>query len=178
MERVKIKVPEMEVRKVKFGDQEIEVKSKISLVEYEDIIEDIKEKIFSSNISDKYVMWNIRYIQLVLEKCTNIDYTALSAEELNSTELYSFLEENIDNFYKIKIYLQKEYENMIIENCFGIVASKMPSAEEMKKSMEAISQTINDLPADKLDLISKSIVWNQMPSLGNKIAPATAMKEA
>ena len=51
------------------------------------------------------------------------------------------------------------------------------TAKEMRESMDIIAETIDNLPEEKLNLISKSIVWNQMPTLGNKIAPAT-MKEA
>ena len=38
--------------------------------------------------------------------------------------------------------------------------------------MKKLSETIEKLPEDKLELISKSIVWNNMPVLGNQIAPA------
>lgn len=177
MDKVKIEIPKAEIKKVKFGDQDIEIKSKISIEDYSEISEEVRKEILQNDMTDKYLMLNLTYIKLVLEACTNIDTKSLSAEELNSTELYSFLEENIDNFYKMKLYLQKEYEKSIMEDCFGIVANKMPNAKEMRESMDIIAETIDNLPEEKLNLISKSIVWNQMPTLGNKIAPAT-MKEA
>ena len=48
----------------------------------------------------------------------------------------------------------------------------MPTAKELEESMDKILKTINELPTDKLELISKSIVWNQMPALGAIAAPA------
>ena len=38
--------------------------------------------------------------------------------------------------------------------------------------MKNLSETIDNLPEDKLELISKSIVWNNMPALGQQVAPA------
>ena len=78
-----------------------------------------------------------------------------------------------DHIYKLsKDYLEKEYDKYIMENCFGIIAAKMPTAKELEESIDKISKTINELLTDKLELISKSIVWNQMPALGKLTAPA------
>ena len=58
-----------------------------------------------------------------------------------------------------------------MENCFTIVANRMPSAEEMEKSVKSLIEMIKNIPEDKLELIAKSIAWNQSPVLGNMIAP-------
>ena len=69
--------------------------------------------------------------------------------------------------------LEKEYDKWVIENCFGIIANKLPTAAEMEASMAKLSETIENLPDDKLELIGKSIVWNNLPALGQQIAPAS-----
>ena len=38
--------------------------------------------------------------------------------------------------------------------------------------MNKLAETIENLPEDKLELIGKSIVWNNMPALGQQILPA------
>ena len=117
-------------------------------------------------------MLKIRFIRDVLELCSNIDISELSGEDFNSTELEELVYSNIDNAYEVKDYLEKEYDKYIMENCFGKIAAKMPTAKELEESMDKISKTINELPTDKLELISKSIVWNQMTALGKLTAPA------
>lgn len=171
--KIKISIPKIEQKEVEICGVKVKIDSKISLEKYGKISEDIKNLIlYNSEVVDKYAMLRVRFIRDVLELCSNIDISKLSGEDFNSTELEELVYSNIDNAYEVKDYLEKEYDKYIMENCFGIIAAKMPTAKELEESMDKISKTINELPTDKLELISKSIVWNQMPALGKLTAPA------
>lgn len=173
LKKIKISIPKIEQKEVEICGVKVKIDSKISLEKYGKISEDIKNLIlYNSEVVDKYAMLRVRFIRDVLELCSNIDISKLSGEDFNSTELEDLVYSNIDNAYEIKDYLEKEYDKYIMENCFGIIAAKMPTAKELEESMDKISKTINELPTDKLELISKSIVWNQMPALGAIAAPA------
>ncbi len=176
--KVKITLPGVEVQEVKLGDKTIKVDNYITLEKYETILADIKSTVlYNSEIDDKYALLHLKYIKLILDLCTNIDTGDLGAEELSSPVLKDILIDKIENFFDYEDYLEKEYDKLIIENSFGILANKLPSSTEMEKSMKALSNTIENLPEDKLELISKSIVWNNMPALGNQVAPATHITE-
>lgn len=173
LKKIKISIPKIEQKEVEICGVKVKIDSKISLEKYGKISEDIKNLIlYNSEVVDKYAMLRVRFIRDVLELCSNIDISKLSGEDFNSTELEELVYSNIDNAYEMKDYLEKEYDKYIMENCFGIIAAKMPTAKELEESMDKISKTINELPTDKLELISKSIVWNQMPALGKLTAPA------
>ena len=173
LKKIKISIPKIEQKEVEVCGVKVKIDSKISLEKYGKISEDIKNLIlYNSEVVDKYAMLRVRFIRDVLELCSNIDISELSGEDFNSTELEELVYSNIDNAYEVKDYLEKEYDKYIMENCFGIIAAKMPTAKELEESMDKISKTINELPTDKLELISKSIVWNQMPALGAIAAPA------
>ena len=171
--KIKISIPKIEQKEVEICGVKVKIDTIISLEKYEKISEDIKNIIlYNPEVSDKFAMLRVRFIRDVLELCSNIDISELSGEDFNSTELEDLVYSNVDNAYEIKDYLEKEYDKYIMENCFGIIAAKMPTAKELEESMDKISKTINELPTDKLELISKSIVWNQMPALGTIAAPA------
>lgn len=173
LKKIKISIPKIEQKEVEICGVKVKIDSKISLEKYGKISEDIKNLIlYNSEVVDKYAMLRVRFIRDVLELCSNIDISKLSGEDFNSTELEELVYSNIDNAYEMKDYLEKEYDKYIMENCFGIIAAKIPTAKELEESMDKISKTINELPTDKLELISKSIVWNQMPALGKLTAPA------
>lgn len=173
LKKIKISIPKIEQKEVEICGVKVKIDSKISLEKYGKISEDIKNLIlYNSEVSDKFAMLRVRFIRDVLELCTNVDISELSAEDFNSAEFEELIYSNIDNAYEIQDYLEKEYDKYIMENCFGIIAAKMPTAKELEESMDKISKTINELPTDKLELISKSIVWNQMPALGAIAAPA------
>ena len=173
LKKIKISIPKIEQKEVEICGVKVKIDSKISLEKYGKISEDIKNLIlYNSEVVDKYAMLRVRFRRDVLELCSNIDISKLSGEDFNSTELEELVYSNIDNAYEVKDYLEKEYDKYIMENCFGIIAAKMPTAKELEESMDKISKTINELPTDKLELISKSIVWNQMPALGKLTAPA------
>lgn len=173
LKKIKISIPKIEQKEVEICGVKVKIDAIISLEKYEKISEDIKNIIlYNPEVSDKFAMLRVRFIRDVLELCSNIDISELSGEDFNSTELEDLVYSNIDNAYEIKDYLEKEYDKYIMENCFGIIAAKMPTAKELEESMDKISKTINELPTDKLELISKSIVWNQMPALGAIAAPA------
>lgn len=171
--KVKISIPKIEKMEVELCGKNVKIDTRISLENYEKISEDIKNIVlYNPEVSDKFAMLRIRFIRDVLDLCSNIDISELNGEDFNSSELEELVYSNIDNAYEIKDYLEKEYDKYIMENCFGIIAAKMPTAKELEASMDKISKTINELPTDKLELISKSIVWNQMPALGKLAAPA------
>lgn len=173
LKKIKISIPKIERKEVEICGVKVKIDTIISLEKYEKISEDIKNIIlYNSEVADKFAMLRVRFIRDVLELCSNIDISELSGEDFNSTELEDLVYSNIDNAYEIRDYLEKEYDKYIMENCFGIIAAKMPTAKELEESMDKISKTINELPTDKLELISKSIVWNQMPALGAIAAPA------
>ena len=173
LKKIKISIPKIEQKEVEICGVKVKIDSKISLEKYGKISEDIKNLIlYNSEVVDKYAMLRVRFIRDVLELCSNIDISKLSGEDFNSTELEDLVYSNVDNAYEIKDYLEKEYDKYIMENCFGIIAAKMPTAKEIETSVENISKMIENLPKDKLELISKSIVWNQMPALGAIAAPA------
>lgn len=172
--RVKIILPDIKEKEIEIGEKTIKVSSEITLEQYEKIVEDIKDNVlYNTEIEDKYTLLRLRYIKNVLELCTNIDVDNIEAEALNSSYLRDILTENIINFSRIEKYLDKEYDKWVMENCFGILAHKIPDSKDMEKSMNKLSETINQLPEDKLEMIAKSIVWNNMPALGNTVVPAT-----
>ena len=154
--KVKITMPEISQKEIEISGKSVKINSLISLENYETIAED-----------------KMRYIKDVLELCTNIDTTDLEGEDFNKIYAAGFLAENIINFNDTLKSLEKEYDKWVIENCFGIIANKLPTAAEMETSMAKLSETIENLPDDKLELIGKSIVWNNLPALGQQIAPAS-----
>lgn len=171
--KIKISIPKIEQKEVEICGVKVKIDSKISLEKYGKISEDIKNLIlYNSEVVDKYAMLRVRFIRDTLDLCTNIDISELSAEDFNSAEFEELIYSNIDNAYEVQDYLEKEYEKWVMENCFGVIAAKMPTAKEIETSVENISKMIENLPKDKLELISKSIVWNQMPALGAIAAPA------
>lgn len=171
--KIKISIPKTNQKEVEVCGKKVKIDAIISLEKYEKISEDIKNIVlYNPEVSDKFAMLRVRFVRDVLELCSNIDVSELSGEDFNSTELEDLVYSNIDNAYEIKDYLEKEYDKYIMENCFGIIAAKMPTAKEIETSVENISKMIENLPKDKLELISKSIVWNQMPALGAIAAPA------
>lgn len=172
--KVKVVLPKLEVKEIDFCNKKIKIYTIISIENYEKILSDIKSTIiYNNDVEDKYGLLHIRYIKDVLDLCTNIDTSDFTAEDLNSDLFVELLDTNISNFYKVQKYIEKEYEKWLLENCFGILGDKMPTTKEIEESMKNISETINNLPSDKLELISKSIVWNNMPALGNQVAPAS-----
>lgn len=171
--KIKISVPKIGQKEVEVCGKKVKIDTLISLEKYGKISEDIKNIVlYNPEVSDKFAMLRVRFVRDVLDLCSNIDISELDGEDFNSTELEDLVYSNIDNAYEIKDYLEKEYEKYVMENCFGIIAAKMPTAKELETSMDKISKTINELPTDKLELIGKSIVWNQMPALGKVAAPA------
>lgn len=171
--RVKITLPENTQREVEFGGKIVKVDSYISLEKYDTIISDIKSTVlYNSEIENKYAFVFVRYIRDVLDLCTNIDVTELSGEDFNSPAILDLLESYIRNFTDMESFIEKEYDRWVMENCFGILANKIPDSKDMEESMNKLAETIENLPEDKLELIGKSIVWNNMPALGKQIAPA------
>ena len=173
-EKVKIKLMKNERREVELNGVKIKVDTCISIENYETILNDIKINVlYNTDIIDKFHMVNLRLVRDVLELCTDVDVDSMDSEDLFSDELIDFLISNINNFWIVSDNISKEYDRYIIENCFGILANKLPTTEEMEKSVENISKLIEELPQDKLELIGKSIVWNNSPALGSAIAPAS-----
>lgn len=171
--RVKITLPENTQKEVTVGEKTIKIDSYISLEKYDAIINDIKEVVLcNSKIENKYAFVFMRYIRNVLDLCTNIDITELSGEDFNSPVILDMLESHIRNFTDVESFIEKEYDKWVMENCFGILAKKIPDSKDMEISMNKLAETIEKLPEDKLELIGKSIVWNNMPALGKQIAPA------
>ena len=171
-EKVKIEFKIEEPREVDFFGTKVKVRD-ISLEDYSTILEDLKENIFyNSNLEDKHYALQLRFAKNVISLCTNIDTESLNAEDYGRDELLSLLYDNIDNYIKIKNSVEVEYEKSVLEGCFGIIAKKVPSAKSMEKSMDKIVESINNIDPEKLELVAKSIVWNQMPALGKAIAPA------
>ena len=153
-EKVKIEFKIEEPREVEFFGTKVKVRD-ISLEDYSTILEDLKENIFyNSNLEDKHYALQLRFAKNVISLCTNIDTESLNAEDYGRDELLSLLYDNIDNYIKIKNSVEAEYEKSVLEGCFGIIES------------------INNIDPEKLELVAKSIVWNQMPALGKAIAPA------
>lgn len=171
-EKVKIEFKIEEPREVEFFGTKVKVRD-ISLEDYSTILEDLKENIFyNSNLEDKHYALQLRFAKNVISLCTNIDTESLNAEDYGRDELLSLLYDNIDNYIKIKNSVEAEYKKSVLEGCFGIIAKKVPSAKSMEKSMDKIVESINNIDPEKLELVAKSIVWNQMPALGKTIAPA------
>lgn len=172
-DKIKITIPSNEVKEVDFGTNKIKINSYITLEQSSIILEDLRDNILNNDeVKDKYLYLITRYVRNVLELCTNVDVEELDGEDLNSPALYTLFE-NIENFYFVEECVEKEYEKWILENTIGLLGNKMPSSEDMELSMNKLSETIDNLPKDKLELISKSIVWNNMPALGKVAAPAT-----
>ena len=171
-EKVKIEFKVEEPKEIDFCGVKVKVRN-ISLEDYSTILEDLKENIFyNSNLEDKHYALQLRFAKNVISLCTNIDTESLNAEDYGRDELLSLLYDNIDNYIKIKNSVEVEYEKSVLEGCFGINAKNVPSAKSMEKSMDKIVESINNIDTEKLELVAKSIVWNQMPTLGKTIAPA------
>ena len=171
--KIKITLPKNTQKEVEFYDKIVKIDDYISLEKCDTIISDIKSMIlYNSEIENKFALIYPRYIKDVLDLCTNIDTAELGGEDLNSPALEELLKTNLINFERIYECAKKEYEKWIIENSFGSLGNKLPTPQEMEESMKKLSETIENLPEDKLELIIKSIVWNNMPVLGNQIAPA------
>lgn len=169
---MKEKIMKMIPEEIKFGNTNIKIKEYIDLNTYVDILEDIKKNVFyNSDVKDKSILIELRYIQDIIEKCTNLKDEIVEPEDFFNPYLKKNLSENIINFDEIYSKIEKEYDRYIMENCFTIVANKMPSADEMEKSGNALVKMIKEIPDDKLELVAKSIAWNQSPILGNTIAP-------
>lgn len=177
-EKVKIEFKVEEPKEVEFCGAKVKVK-KISLEDYSTILEDLKENIFyNNNLEDKNFALELRFRKNVISLCTNIDAESLNAEDYDRDSLFLLLLNNIDNFSEVENCIRNEYKKSVLESCFGIIAKKVPSAKSMGKSMDKLVESINNIDPEKLDLVAKSIVWNQMPTLGKTIAPAEHITEA
>lgn len=176
-EKVKIEFKVEEPKEVEFCGAKVKVK-KISLEDYSTILEDLKENVFyNNNLEDKCYALHLRFIKNIVTLCTNIDTENLSAEDYSRDELWALLFDNIDNYIEVDNSIEAEYKKSVLEGCFGIIAKKVPSAKSMEKSMDKIVESINNIDPEKLELVAKSIVWNQMPTLGKAIAPAEHISE-
>ena len=170
-DKVKIIMPKTQVKTIKWEDTEIKIINRIDLEKYNIIIEDIKTNVlFNEKIVNKYYFAKIRLNRVVLELCTNIDVDNMESEDLMSDEIL-YLLDNISNFAEVENCLDKLYYKYIIENAFGVLGDRMPSSQDIEKSMENIASTIQNLPEEKLELIAKSIAWNNAPALGHMAAP-------
>lgn len=171
-EKVKIEFKVEEPKEVEFCGAKVKVKN-ISLEDYSTILEDLKENVFyNNNLEDKCYALHLRFIKNIVTLCTNIDTENLSAEDYSRDELWALLFDNIDNYIEVDNSIEAEYKKSVLESCFGIIAKKVPSAKSMEKSMDKLVESINNIDSEKLELVAKSIVWNQMPTLGKTIAPA------
>ena len=176
-EKVKIEFKVKEPKEVEFCGTKVKIKN-ISLEDYSTILEDLKENIFyNNNLEDKYYVLQLRFIKNIVSLCTNIDTESLNAEDYGRDELGELLFDNIDNYIEVDNAIRAEYKKSVLENCFGIIAKKVPSAKSMEKSMNKIVESINNIDPERLDLVAKSIVWSQMPALGKTIAPAEHVAE-
>lgn len=176
-EKVKIEFKVEEPKEIDFCGVKVKVRN-ISLEDYSTILEDLKENIFyNNNLEDKYYALHLRFIKNIIALCTNIDTESLSVEDYGRNELWGLLFDNIDNYTEINDAIEAEYKKVVLENCFGIIAKKVPSAKSMEKSMDKLVESINNIDSDKLDMVARSIVWNQMPALGKAIAPAEHVSE-
>lgn len=176
-EKVKIEFKVEEPKEIDFCGVKVKVRN-ISLEDYGIILEDLKENIFyNNNLEDKYYALHLRFIKNVVTLCTNIDTESISAEDYGRDEFWRLLFDNIDNYIEIDNAIEAEYKKVVLENCFGIIAKKVPSAKSMEKSMNKLVEGINSIDSDKLDMVARSIVWNQMPALGKAIAPAEHISE-
>lgn len=173
MKKIKIELPKIEAKEVEFCGKKVTIESRVSLENYEKILADIKINVLQNKeIEDKVMLIQLRCRQQIIDLCTNIKSENLSAEDLNSHEIECLLFKNIENYYNIIETVMKEYDRWIFENSFNVLGNSMPSSEDMEKSMKMLSETIEKLPSDKLEMIAKSIVWNKAPALGNAISPA------
>lgn len=179
MDKIKITLPtEEEYIEVEFCGANISIKQNISLEEQAIIIRDIKENIlYNDEIEDKFVYINARIIRDLLEMATNIDVEEISLNDCNLQIFEDLFYENCKSYWHILDCVDFEYRKWIIENGFGLVAAKTPSGEEMNASIDKLSQALKDLPEDKLELIAKSIVWNNAPALGATVAPVEHVKQ-
>ena len=176
-EKVKIEFKVEEPKEIDFCGVKVKVRN-ISLEDYGIILEDLKENIFyNNNLEDKCYALHLRFIKNIVTLCTNIDTESISAEDYGRDELWRLLFDNIDNYIEIDKAIEAEYKKVVLENCFGIIAKKVPSAKSMEKSMNKLVEGINSIDSDKLDMVARSIVWNQMPALGKAIAPAEHIPE-
>lgn len=176
-EKVKIEFKVEEPREVEFCGVKVKIKN-ISLEDYGIILEDLKANIFyNDNLEDKYYALKLRFVKNVVSLCTNIDTESLNAEDYSRHELCDLLTNNIENYMKVQSSIESEYEKVVLEGCFGIIAKKVPSAKSMEKAFEKMAESINSIDSDKLDMVARSIVWNQMPALGKTIAPAEHIPE-
>ena len=176
-EKVKIEFKVEEPKEIDFCGVKVKVRN-ISLEDYGIILEDLKENIFyNNNLEDKCYALHLRFIKNIVTLCTNIDTESISAEDYGRDELWRLLFDNIDNYIEIDNAIEAEYKKVVLENCFGIIAKKVPSAKSMEKSMNKLVEGINSIDSDKLDMVARSIVWNQMPALGKAIAPAEHISE-
>lgn len=171
--KVKLEIPKMKTKTIEFLGKNVKINDHISMENYSIIANDIRNNVlYNDEVTDKYALLVIRTYKDILDLCTNINTEDMTADELASDEIWNLLIDNIENFHDIEEWLDKEYDKFILENSLGVLGNKMPSSAEMEKSMDSIAKTINELPEDKLELLAKSIVWNNAPALGQQIAPA------
>lgn len=172
-EKVKVTFKKRNKKTVEFNGVKVDIVPFISAENYDIILSDIKKNIFyNPEVENKCHMMDLRLYKDVLELCTNIDVESVSIDDLFCEELSEFLSEHIENLWYVTDYIKEEYKNYVMENCFGILGNKMPTTKDMEKSVENISKMIENLPQDKLELIGKSIVWNNAPALGKMVSPA------
>lgn len=171
--KVKLEIPKMKTKTIEFLGKNVKINDHILMDNYSVIVNDIRNNIlYNDEVIDKYALLKMRMNKDILDLCTNVNTEDMTADELASNEIGDLLADNIVNYIDVINWLNKEYDKFILENSLGALGNKMPSSAEMEKSMNSIAKTINELPEDKLELLAKSIVWNNAPALGQQIAPA------
>lgn len=170
--RIKINFEEENKKEIEIDNKKVIFDKWISLEKYETISNDIKNNIlYNKEIEDKYIFMKVRFMRDVLDLCTNIDISNISIDILYSEYIYNLLSNNISNFKDILQCLEKEYDRFTYQEYFNILGGKFPSMKDLNNTFENISNKIKELPTEKLELIAKSIVWNNSPALGKNLAP-------
>lgn len=176
MEKVDVKIPKLIKRTVKFFDVSVKVKPIIGIEDYAIIIKDLRDNFFYQSDMSEHII-DLRIRRDVLNLCTNINVDKISNDDLATEAISSFISKNIENYLEIGDSILQEFKMTKLQSGFGLVSSRIPSAEEVDKMVNSLKNAINGMDTEKLKDLFGATIYNKSPLFGKFLGDKIKNKE-
>lgn len=164
MDKIKIKLNNIENVSFEYNGEIVITKNYISLIDYEMIVNDIRNTIFNSeSIINKISFIKLRFNRCVIELLTNIDVSDYKLDDYFICDIVDSLKYYIKNYDDCLNNIMKEYELFVNQINFEKMTTKIPSEDGMKSTIEEMGNLIKGIDTEKLTVLLKSVSFNKMP---------------